>query len=188
MSAVRNIRNGQGDRRSRSLAVWSWLRNAWLRAASGIRCDAKVSSISTSMVIDAMPGRGGSAEMRHDAAKMRGGTNALAEAGIVLPFPIHGEALLVKLAEVLRARIADCGPEWNPLLPQLSRRPWSRLSIDHQAHVEFLEHRGEYRAVIDAQLGTKVIVETAEFDVVVDFVLQYVTGRLAEPAELEAAS
>jgi hypothetical protein len=186
MSAVRNNRNGQGDRRSRSLAVWSWLRNAWLRAAaSGVRRNAGQSSTSSSApastVIDA-------ALDRANPTALRDGAKALAEAGIVLPFPIHGEALLVRLAEVLRARIADSGPEWNPLLPQLSRRPWSRLSIDHRAHVEFLEDRGEYRAVIDASLGTKVIVETAEFDVVVDFVLQYVTGRLAEPAELEAAS
>jgi hypothetical protein len=185
MSAVMDIRNGQGDRRSRSLAVWSWLCRVLLRGEHpAVRGDAQADVAA----IAAAPKRAGKIASADRAATLRRGPNMPTEAGIILPFPIHGEALLVKLTEVLRNRIADRGLERDTLLPQLSRRPWSRLSIDRQAYVEFHEDRGEYCAVIEASLGTKVIIETADFDVVVDFVLQYVTGRLAEPAELEAAS
>jgi len=185
MSAVMDIRNGLGDRRSRSLVVLSWLRRVLLREEKqGFHGDASV--VVTAIAV--APKRAGKMATFDREAALRRALNTGAEAGIILPFPIHGEALLVKLAEVLRNRIADHSPEWDSLLPQLSRRPWSRLSIDRQAYVEFHEDRGEYRAVIEASLGTKVIIETADFDVVVDFVLQYVTGRLAEPAELEAAS
>jgi hypothetical protein len=181
MSAVMDIRNGQGDCRSRSLAVLSWLRRVLLR-------DDKQGAPAVVTAMAVAPERARKTATVDREAALRRGANTRPEAGIILPFPIHGEALLVKLAEVLRNRIADHSPEWDALLPQLSRRPWSRLSIDRQAYVEFHEDRGEYRAVIEASLGTKVIIETADFDVVVDFVLQYVTGRLAEPAELEAAS
>lgn len=185
MSAVMDIRNGQGDRRSRSLAVWSWLRSVLLRGQHpGVR--SHLPAVVTATAVASKRAEKTTSVDR--AVTLRREPNAWPEAEIILPFPIHGEALLVKLAEVLRNRIADHGPEWDSGLPQLSRRPWSRLSIDRQAYVEFHEDRGEYRAVIEASLGTKVIIETADFDVVVDFVLQYVSGRVAEPAELEAAS
>ena len=106
----------------------------------------------------------------------------------ILPFPIHGEALLVGLAERLRNRIIDRGPESDPLLLLMSRGPRSRLVIDRAAHVEFHRECCEYRAVIEASPGTRVILETVDFDALVDFVLQYVVARLAQPAALKAAS
>jgi len=106
----------------------------------------------------------------------------------ILPFPIHGEALLVKLAAVLRRRVGHAAPEQDPLLLQITRGAGSRLSIDQAAVVEFNPERREYRAVIEAQPSTRLILETTDFDALVDFVLPYVAGRLASPREQEATS
>jgi hypothetical protein len=107
---------------------------------------------------------------------------------VVLRFPIHGEALLVRLADVLKSRLADRSPEYDPLVFTMSRGPRSRLSIDRMAYVEFYNDRAEFRAAIEASPRTKVILETADFDAVVDFVGQYVSARLAEVPALEVAS
>jgi hypothetical protein len=185
MSAVMDILNGQGDRRSRSLAVWSWLRRALLLEDNpGLHQDAPV--VVTAIAV--APMHAAKIATADRAVALRRKPSMRTKDGIVLPFPIHGEALLVKLAEVLRSRIADRCPDWDALLPQLTRRPWSRLSIDRDAYVEFREDRGEFRAVIEPSHGTRVTIETADFDVVVDFVLQYVASRLCESTELEAAS
>jgi len=87
-----------------------------------------------------------------------------ATGGVLLPFPIHGEALLVKLADLLRSRVGDCGPECDPFLFAMSRCPRARLSLDRTAYVEFDAERVEFRAVIEAVPKTKVILETADFD------------------------
>jgi len=100
--------------------------------------------------------------------------------GVLLPFPIHGEALLVKLADLLRSRIGDRGPQRDPFLFSVSRCSCSRLSIDRVAYVDFDADRAEFRAAIEAAPQTKVILETADFDALVDFVVQYVSARLAE--------
>ncbi len=105
----------------------------------------------------------------------------------ILPFPIHSEALLVKLADVLRSRIADRSPERNPLLLLISRGPASRLWIDRTAHVEFRGDRSTYHFAVEADLETTVTLETTDFDTLVRFVLEYVAGRLSEPTALEAA-
>ena len=115
-------------------------------------------------------------------------TEVLAADSVVLRFPIHGEALLVRLADLLRSRLADRGPEHDPLLLMMSRGPRSRLSIDRMAYVEFHNDRAEFRVAIEASPRTKVILETADFDAVVDFVGQYVAARLAELPALEVAS
>ena len=116
------------------------------------------------------------------------GTEVLAADSVVLRFPIHGEALLVRLADLLRSRLADRGPEHDPLLLMMSRGPRSRLSIDRMAYVEFHNDRAEFRVAIEASPRTKVILETADFDAVVDFVGQYIAARLAERPALEVAS
>jgi hypothetical protein len=115
-------------------------------------------------------------------------TEVVAANSVVLRFPIHGEALLVRLADLLRSRLADRSPEHDPLLFTMSRGLQSRLSIDRMAYVEFFSDRAEFRVAIEASPQTKVILETADFDAVVDFVGQYISARLAELPALEVAS
>lgn len=107
---------------------------------------------------------------------------------VVLAFPLRGEALLVRLAELLRSRIADREPERNPMLLTMSRCPGSRLSIDRDAYVEFDASRSSYRLAIEAAPNTIVTLDTTDFDTVVKFVVQYVTERLSALATLEVAS
>jgi hypothetical protein len=106
--------------------------------------------------------------------------------GDVLPFPIRGEALLVRLAEVLRSRLAEQGLDHDPLLLTIARSPGSRLLIDGVAYVDYLSDLSTYRAAIEAVPDTKVIVETSDFDTLVSFIVQYLTDRLSEPAATEA--
>jgi hypothetical protein len=181
-----DIENGQSDRQSNGLALWSRLRSLLLsrgvESQGGCTPLAVVTAPSLVPVASSAAGDQGSVTARPEdqSAPLRG--------GVVLPFPIHGEALLVKLADVLRARIADRCSESDPLLLVMSRHPRSRLSIDRRAYIEFYQNRSEYRAVIEVSHETKVILETADFDALVDFVLQYLVGRLAKPAALEAMS
>ena len=100
----------------------------------------------------------------------------------VLPFPIRGEALLVRLAEVLRRRLPERGSDRDPLLLTISRCPGSRLLIDGVAYVDYLSDLSTYRAAVEALPDTKVIVETSDFDVLVSFIVHYLADRCSEPA------
>lgn len=121
------------------------------------------------------------------AAGMADGGAALPR-GVVLAFPIRGEALLVKLADVLRGRISTFDTACHGLLPLLSHEPELRLWIGDDAHVEFDAKRSEYHLTIEAPSGTRMIIQTADFDALVTFVLQYVSERLTDAALLEVAS
>ena len=105
-----------------------------------------------------------------------------------MPFPVHGEALLVRLADALRSRVAGSCSERDPLLLKMSRHPGSRLVIDQNAYVEFDSDRAAFQAVIEAASDTRVTLDTTDFDTLVRFVAQYVAERPAEPATLEAVS
>lgn len=108
--------------------------------------------------------------------------------GIVLPFPLRGEALLVRLAELLRRRVAELVPQCERLSLTLSHHPALRLSIDESAFIEFDAPSAEFNLVIEAPSGTRMIIQTTDFDAVVKFVLQYVVEKLSDDAVLEAAS
>lgn len=110
------------------------------------------------------------------------------EQGIVLPFPLRGEALLVRLAELLRRRVGELVPRSERLSLLLSHHPALRLSIDESAFVEFDAPTAEFNLVIEAPSGTRMIIQTTDFDAVVKFVLQYVVEKLSDDAVLEAAS
>ena len=110
------------------------------------------------------------------------------EAGIVLPFPLRGEALLVRLTELLRRRVAELVPQCERLSLTLSHHPALRLSIDESAFIEFDAPSAEFNLVIEAPSGTRMIIQTTDFDAVVKFVLQYVVEKLSDDAVLEAAS
>ncbi|HEY4041454.1 MAG TPA: hypothetical protein VGM32_06375 [Rhodopila sp.] len=106
----------------------------------------------------------------------------------LLPFPIRGEALLVRMAESLRGRVGDRRWMCDPLLLTMSRRPHSRLTLDRDTYVEFDSATGGYRAVLRADPETRITVETFNFDTVVSFVAPYVTDRLSDAIPMEAAS
>lgn len=107
--------------------------------------------------------------------------------GEVLPFPVHGEALLVKLADVLRRHAAARELADNPLRLTISRCPWTRLSIDAAACVDYLSESGTFQAAIEAGPDTWVILKTTDFDALASFVTQYINDRLTNRAAMEAA-
>ncbi|MCA6124961.1 hypothetical protein J6500_24145 [Bradyrhizobium sp. WSM 1704] len=107
--------------------------------------------------------------------------------GEVVAFPLHGEALLVRLADVLRQRVAGRQPAHNPLWLTISRTPRTRLSIDRTAYVDYVSEASTYRAAIEAAPDTKVILKTTNFDALASFVMQYIDDRLLDRAPVEAA-
>jgi hypothetical protein len=107
---------------------------------------------------------------------------------VLLPFPIRGEALLVKLAGLLRVRIANRSLKHDPLLLDITRHSHARMLIDRTAYVEFHALRATYHVVVETMPDTTIRVETTDFDTVVQFVLQYIDDRLADALTLEAVS
>lgn len=171
----------RADPRKGARTLWSWLRGK-LSGADRTAFDAPP------IVVDARP-----LELRASTAGMRkfeqaGVGRRVPDTGMVLHFPIRGEALLVKLADLLRKHVANCAPERDPLLLVMSRCPGSRLSIDRIAYIDFLADRCTYHVVIEAAPDARITLDTTDFDTVVNFVVQYITGRNAEPVALEAVS
>ena len=167
-------------------AVWRWLR----RLRRPVVCDTCESGHRDVLPVTApplVPVADRAAPGGLVSAGLVGDGNGPAAGATVLLFPIHGEALLVRLAEVLRRRVDDMKLGCDPLLLQIARSSRTRLSIDPTAYVEFMPECAEFRAVLEAQHGIRVILETADFDALVDFVVPYVGLRLAE-CDLEAAS
>ncbi|QOZ38488.1 hypothetical protein XH92_41085 [Bradyrhizobium sp. CCBAU 53421] len=107
--------------------------------------------------------------------------------GEVLAFPVHGEALLVKLADVLRRYVAGRELAHNPLRLTISRSQWTRLSIDAAAYVDYLSEIDTFQAAIEAGPDTEVILKTTDFDALASFVTQYVNDRLLDRTSVEAA-
>jgi hypothetical protein len=105
----------------------------------------------------------------------------------VLPFPIRGEVLLAQLASVLRGRFAGQGGDDDPLLLTISHGPPPRLTIDRVAHVEFHEYGRAFHLAVEARPDTTLLLETADIDVIVGFVMRYIGEKLSEPASLEVA-
>jgi hypothetical protein len=98
----------------------------------------------------------------------------------VLAFPIRGDALLVKLAEILKARISEKPEQSHRFRLSLVRAPRLRLVIDEAAHIEFDVVRSAFTMVVDVEYGTELTLDTAEFDTLVRFVVQYVRDKLTE--------
>ncbi|MDB5608146.1 MAG: hypothetical protein JWP25_5046 [Bradyrhizobium sp.] len=170
--------------------LWSWLRGAsWPidREAN----ERRVASTGPTTRLPSGPAPGGAKSEPRVVLQVVGSDQA-APSGILLQFPLRGEALLVKLADLLRMRIANSpasrGPEHDPLLLTMSRCCGSRLSIDRTAYVEFIANRSSYHVAIEAAPDTTVTLDTTDFDTLVKFVVQYVTERLSEPATPEVAS
>jgi hypothetical protein len=160
--------------------LWSWLHDAsWTTGQYANENQVSPADVAAWPAVAKSEPRAASPVARHDHT---------AQSGILLQFPVRGEALLVRLADLLRSRIADRGLDRDPLLLRISRCPGSRLSIDGSAYVEFLADRCMYCVAIEAQPDTRVTVETTDFDTVVNFVVQYVAERLSEKVFLEAAS
>jgi hypothetical protein len=143
-------------------ALWTWLR----RATSRIAHEPVTAA-------------------REPIAAAPGNANGPA---VLLQFPLRGEALLVRLAELLRRRVDELVPRCDRLLLSLSHHPALRLSIDDDAYVQFDAHSAEFNLVIEAPGGTRMIIQSADFDAVVKFVLQYVVEKLSGDDLMEAAS
>jgi hypothetical protein len=108
---------------------------------------------------------------------------------VVLPFPIRGEALLVRLAELLRDRLAAGGPtDGDPFVLTLSRRPRMLLSIDRSAYVEFHADSETFHLIMDVTPNARVTLETGDFDTLVRFVLRYVAEQRHDGSAVEVAS
>jgi len=171
------------DPRKGSRTLWSWLRGA-LSCTGRTVIDGQARS--TVVSAPSFTSRTRAAAVQDiEQTGMGGGTP---ETGIVLHFPIHGEALLVKLADLLRQRVANRGLERDPLLLMMSRCPGSRLSIDRIAYIDFLADRSTYHVVIEAAPDAKITLDTTDFDTVVNFVVQYVAESISGSVALEAAS
>jgi hypothetical protein len=107
--------------------------------------------------------------------------------GKLLQFPIRGEALLVRLADLLRHQAASRCIGHDSLQLTVSRGPTMRLSIDDTAYVEFNADTCSYYVAVAAAPDTLLTLESSDFDTIVSFVVQYVRGCRAEPAFLVAA-
>lgn len=121
-------------------------------------------------------------------ANVTGAGMAKTQSAVLLPFPIRGEALLVKLADLLRARVATIAPRPNPFLLTMSRSPRSRLLIDHTSYIEFHADRAAFHVVLETAPDTTITLDTTDFDTLVQFIAEYVNGRVSESEVMEAAS
>ena len=111
------------------------------------------------------------------------------ESGVLLPFPIRGEALLVRLAGVLRDSLMCNAPGAGPFLLTLSRVPQSRLSIDGAAYVEFRAETATFQLTVETAPDSRMTLETGDFDTLVKFVVQYIAEKRRDPSQLvEVAS
>jgi hypothetical protein len=115
---------------------------------------------------------------------------ALAPVGeaAVLHFPIRGEALLARLAELLRDRLPSGAERGDPFLLTLSRGQRPRLSIDRAAYVEFHAEHASFHLIVDAGPDSRVTLETTDFDTLVKFVVQYLADGCRDREQFEAAS
>lgn len=169
----------RADPRKGVRTMWSWLRGTLALSGRTVR-DAQARPAAASVrSLAVRPSTAGAQDSTRTA------TRGTAE---VLHFPIHGEALLVRLADLLRMRVVNRGLERDPLLLLISRCPAPRLSIDRMAHIDFLADRSTYHFVIEAAPDAKVTLDTTDFDTVVKFVVQYVTDRISGSVGLEATS
>jgi len=108
--------------------------------------------------------------------------------GVLLPFPIRGEALLVRLADVLRDSLMCNAPGTGPFSLTLSRVPRSRLSIDGAAYVEFRSETATFQLTVETEPDSRMTLETGDFDTLVKFVVQYIAEKRRDPCQLEVAS
>jgi hypothetical protein len=116
-----------------------------------------------------------------------GGTRAVGS-GTVLPFPIRGEVLLVRLADLLRDRLDSPGMDADPFVLTVSRHPRPLLSIDRSAYVEFHAGSELFHLIIDVTSDARVTLETGNFDTLVRFVLRYIAEQRPDGATEEIAS
>jgi hypothetical protein len=123
-----------------------------------------------------------------DTSSHREATVAPVEEAAVLQFPIRGEALLARLADLLRDRLPCGEASPDPFLLTLSRGPRPRLSIDRAAYVEFHAEWASFHLIIDAAPDARVTLETTDFDTVEKFVAQYLADRCRDRGQFEAAS
>ncbi|OPF91846.1 hypothetical protein I8G32_01383 [Rhodopseudomonas palustris] len=128
-------------------------------------------------------GRSAAAPIGGSVAAQPNGSDGLA----VLAFPVRGEALLVNLARTLRARSPAAEQANDPFRLTLSSGRRLRLSIDRDAYVEYHAEDASFQLKIDAA-PSRLTLETTDFAVLVNFVMQYRAERGAVPESCGVAS
>ena len=123
-----------------------------------------------------------------DAPSHEDVTVAPPEEAAVLQFPLRGEALLARLADLLSDRLPGGAANCDPFLLTLSRGPRPRLSIDRAAYVEFHAERASFHLIIDAAPDSRVTLETTDFDTLAKFVVQYLAEGCRDRESFEVAS
>jgi hypothetical protein len=108
------------------------------------------------------------------------------EGAVVLRFPIHGEALLVKLADELHRIVGSPSREAFDLT--LTGRPHAHLTINSSAFVAFDATTGLYELVVELTEDTRIEVKSRDFDTIVRFVAQYVADQLSSRISGESAT
>jgi hypothetical protein len=106
----------------------------------------------------------------------------------ILYFPLRGEALLARLADRLRDKLASDASGRDPFLLTLSRGQRPCLSIDRSAYVEFHAERASFHIVIDAAPDSRVTLETTDFDTVLKFGVRYLAEGCRDHEPCEVAS
>src|SRR5271154_6611135 len=99
-------------------ASWSWLRGA-SRSIDGGANECREPAPGPTARLPSGPARGDAMREPRAGAPAPLACDHVGKGAVVLAFPLRGEALLVKLAELLRKRIANevasRGPEHDPL-------------------------------------------------------------------------
>lgn len=93
----------------------------------------------------------------------------------VIALPITRRQQLNQLARDIRTRFGDAGDasSEDQLLLTVVAVPKPRLYIDRTAHIEVREETNPYRVVLGDEFDTRVILETADFGLVQEFICQY---------------
>src|SRR2546430_16730096 len=154
-----NTRQLQNERQQKGGLLRSWLRTAlWFGADATGADDCADVERSVALSEDATPVSPG----------ISGNDGASGNGPVVLPFPIYGEALLVRLAELLRRHVGDREPVDCPFSFAVSRCPGSWLAIDDRSSVEFVTSRSEFRFEVDVAPNTSIVIRTGDFDSLVE--------------------
>lgn len=106
----------------------------------------------------------------------------------VLQFPVHGQAVIVELANRLRRRLHGQGASEGQLLLTLSPSPDIRLRLDASTYVEFVPASAKYRLAVQMAPDSSLVLETTQLDTVAEFAIQYVDGALAAQQAFGRAS
>lgn len=107
----------------------------------------------------------------------------------VIRLPTSRRQLLNQLARDMRMRLEDVAASGaDPLLLVVASGPHQRLQIDSSSYIEVLEEPAPYRVVLGDEFGTRIMLETGDFDLAHHFILQYLLLTRDDVSPVEGAS